>query len=221
MPHISDVDLWITGANLIYLASYSVRGILWLRILTIVAAVLLIPYYYLQSKPLWIAISWNLVFVGINLFWVVRLLLERWSVQLTEDEQRLRQLCFPLLNPADVARLSRMGTWEYIEAGTCLVEHDRTLARLSVIVSGKADVRLVGEKVAELSDGQFVGQIAYITGEKAPVSVVAQASMRIISWSRVKLEKFFKDRPDVEGQLGHSLGADLTRLLESAWQSSR
>jgi CRP-like cAMP-binding protein len=100
-------------------------------------------------------------------------------------------------------------------------EHDRTLTRLSVIVSGKADVRLVGEKVAELSDGQFVGQIAYITGGKAPVSVVAQASMRIISWSRVKLETFFNDRPDLEGQLGHSLGVDLTRLIESAWQSSR
>jgi len=80
-------------------------------------------------------------------------------------------------------------------------------------------VRLDGESVAELGDGQFVGQIAYITGQKAPVSIVAKASMRIISWSRVKLETFFKDRPDVVLQLGHSLGADLTRLLKSAWQS--
>ena len=61
-----------------------------------------------------------LIFVGINRFWAARLLLERRSVQLTEDEQRLRQFCFPLLNPADVARLCRMGTWEHIEAGTCL-----------------------------------------------------------------------------------------------------
>src|SRR6516164_5723253 len=89
MHQIFGLDFWITSANLLYLASYSVRDILWLRILTIVAGVLLIPYYYLQSKPLWIAISWNLVFVGINLFWVARLLLERRSVQLTEDEQRL------------------------------------------------------------------------------------------------------------------------------------
>jgi hypothetical protein len=74
------------------------------------------------------------------------------------------------------------------------------------------DVRLDGESVAELGDGQFVGQIAYITGQKAPVSIVAKASMRIISWSRVKLETFFKDRPDVGLQLGHRLGSDLTRL---------
>jgi CRP-like cAMP-binding protein len=78
---------------------------------------------------------------------------------------------------------------------------------------------ICGEKVAELGDGQFVGQIAYIAGEKAPVSILAKASMRIISWSRVKLETFFKDRPDVELQLGHGLSADLTRLLKSAWQS--
>ena len=45
--------------------------------------------------------------------------------------------------------------------------------------------------------------------------------MRIILWSRVKLETFVKDGPDVELQLGYSLGADLTRLLKSAWQSPR
>jgi len=78
---------------------------------------------------------------------------------------------------------------------------------------GNSIVRLDGEKVAELGDGQFIGQIAYITNEKAPVSIVAKGSMRIISWSRVKLDTFFKDRPDVELQLDHSLGADLTRLL--------
>jgi hypothetical protein len=33
----------------------------------------------------------------------------------------------------------RDGTRERIEAGICLVEHDRMLAGLSVIVSGKAD----------------------------------------------------------------------------------
>ena len=42
------------------------------------------------------------------------------------------------------------------------------------------------------SNGQFVGQIAYITGEKALVSIVAKGSMRIISWPRVKLDTFFQ-----------------------------
>jgi hypothetical protein len=73
----------------------------------------------------------------------------------------------------------------------------------------------------EANNGQFVGRIAYITGEKALVRIVAKGSMRIISWSRVKPETFFKDRPDVELQLGHSFDADLARVLKSAWQSPR
>ena len=67
-----------------------------------------------------------------------------------------------------------MGTWEHIDAGICLVEHDRRLSRLSVIVSGKADVRLDGEKVAELGDGQFVGQIAYNHWREGPRQHLSQ-----------------------------------------------
>jgi hypothetical protein len=52
-----------------------------------------------------------------------------------------------------------------------------------------------------LSGGQFVGQIAYIADEKAPVSIVAKGSTRIISWSHVKLKTFFKDKADVEPDL--------------------
>jgi hypothetical protein len=124
-----------------------------------------------------------------------------------------KTVSFPTAESCGRSQAVRNGTRERIEAGTCLVEHDRMMARLSVIASGKADVRLDGEKIAELGDGQFVGQIAYITGEKDPVSIIAKGSIRIISWSRVKLETFFKDRPDVELQLRHSRGAGLTRLF--------
>jgi hypothetical protein len=36
------------------------------------------------------------------------------------------------------------------------------------------------------------GQFARITGEKAPVSIVAKGSMRIISWSHVKRKTFLQ-----------------------------
>jgi len=59
-----------------------------------------------------------------------------------------------------------------------------------VIVSGKADARLDGEKVAALGDGQFVGQLAYITGEKAPVSIVAKGSMHHLVATRQARDLF-------------------------------
>jgi CRP-like cAMP-binding protein len=74
---------------------------------------------------------------------------------------------------------------------------------------------------AVLDAATFVGQIVFITSEKAPVSIVAKTPMRVISWPRARLGAFLKDSPDVELALGRSLSADLTRLLESAWQSPR
>lgn len=53
-------------ANIIYLASYSVKNIKALRWLTIVGMLLLIPYYYVWG--LWAAVMWNIFFLAINLY---------------------------------------------------------------------------------------------------------------------------------------------------------
>jgi len=87
--------IWITGANATYLVSYVVRDILWLRILTVVAVALLIPYYLMQVVPLRAAIEWNILFIAINCYWVVRLIIERPPVHLAPDEARLYELSFP------------------------------------------------------------------------------------------------------------------------------
>ena len=65
------------GANILYLISYAVRDILWLRILTVVAASILIAYFWLLPEPLYTVVYWNLLFTGINIYWVTRLMLER------------------------------------------------------------------------------------------------------------------------------------------------
>ena len=58
------LDVLVNTANIFYLLSYSVKDIFWLRILTVVAALFLLPYYYMQSTPLWTPIGWNLFFYG-------------------------------------------------------------------------------------------------------------------------------------------------------------
>ncbi|MEM1129675.1 MAG: hypothetical protein AAGH83_04035, partial [Pseudomonadota bacterium] len=57
------IDVLVNAANVVYLLSYSVRDILWLRILTVLGGMLLIPYFYLQVVPLWVPISWNVFFI--------------------------------------------------------------------------------------------------------------------------------------------------------------
>ncbi|HEY3674522.1 MAG TPA: hypothetical protein VGK84_00865, partial [Candidatus Tumulicola sp.] len=109
--------VWLTVSNVLYLASYSVRDILWLRILSVVAGLLLIPFYAMQVVPLSAAIVWSVIFIAINLYWIVRLMIERRPVHFTPDEARLRKLSFPSLTPQEARDLYATGVWDDVVAG--------------------------------------------------------------------------------------------------------
>lgn len=57
---------FIHVANVVYLASYSVKNILLLRCLTILGILLCIPYYLAFVR--YEAAVWSLVFLGINIY---------------------------------------------------------------------------------------------------------------------------------------------------------
>lgn len=206
--------VWINAANVLYLASYSVRDILWLRILTVVGALLLIPYYVLQPLPLMAAIGWSAVFIAINAYWIARLIIERRPVHLTTDQARLRKLSFPSLTPREALNLFGLGEWVDIPSGGSIVKHDLNQKRFSVILRGMADVESSGKKIAELGDGQFVGVID-LCADRVPIDVIVRQSAHIMCWPVETLQAFLADRPDVALALQRSVGLELQRMLDT------
>lgn len=215
MENVHSPILWITVANVLYLASYSVRDILWLRILTVIAGFLLIPYYALQPSPLIVAIAWNAVFIAINVYWIVRLARERRPVHLAPDEARLRLLSFPSLTQREACRLFALGIWEDLAPSDSLVQHDKQSDRFSVILRGGADVTHHGVKIAELGEGQFVGVID-VHADEIDADVIVRENTRIMCWRRGQLQEFLEDRPDVALALERSVGLEVQHLLDVA-----
>ena len=207
--------VWLTAANVLYLISYSVRDILWLRVLSVVAGTLLIPYYAMQPTPLMDAIRWNVLFISINGYWIVRLMLERRPVQLTPDEARLRTLSFPSLTTREAKNLFSTGAWEDIAVGKSIVQHDNGSGRFSVILRGLADVTHHGTKIADFGEGQFVGVIDE-HAVQIDLDVVVRESAHVMCWSQSKLHSFVATRPDVELALERSTGLEVGHLLDSA-----
>ena len=64
-------------ANCLYLTSYIVQDMLRLRLLSLVGAICLTTYFYTRPEPLMTVVCWNLVFVGINVIQVVRLIADK------------------------------------------------------------------------------------------------------------------------------------------------
>src|SRR5215472_9663521 len=120
-------------ANVLYLGSYTVKDILWLRLLTIVAGSVLLPYHYLQPTPNWAAIAWNLLFAALNLYQIYLLILERRPVHFTEREQLLYGRVFRSLKPREFVTLLKLASWEETAPGGRIVERGRDLGRMMVI----------------------------------------------------------------------------------------
>ena len=211
------MDYLIHIANILYLLSYSMRDILWLRILTVFAASCMMPYFYFQPEPLYPPIFWNLLFIALNLFWIARLLLERRPVKLTEDEQRLCQIAFHTLTPREMKKILDLASWEKAEKGECFVTRGTALDRLILIHSGKADVVLEGVKVDELQAGQFIGELGYFTDEVAAANVVANEATRYVAWPKHRLKLYLEKNADLRAAFQVILGSVLAKRLKDNW----
>jgi len=88
------MEILIHIANGLYVASYFMRDILWLRLYSVIAASCLVGFFYFQSDPILPVIFWNLFFVLLNICWIVRLILERLPSRPNKDGRDPGKLAF-------------------------------------------------------------------------------------------------------------------------------
>ena len=134
-----NLDYCIHAANIMLLAAYSVRDILWLRLFAVASSLIAMPYFLFQPTPLWAAFGWSVLFTGINLFQSWRLFRERRPVQLTPEEDEVRRLVFGDLPSREVLRVVSIGSWTMSEVGQRLIEHGKPVDSISLIVRGMCE----------------------------------------------------------------------------------
>jgi CRP-like cAMP-binding protein len=202
-------------ANVIYLLSYAVKDILWLRILTVSAGLLVLGGLLVTPASSPAAIAWNIVFTIINVYRITLLLLERRPVRFKEDEQRLYQLVFRSLTPREFVKLLAIGTWEETPAALRIVSKGEDLDRIRVVYSGRTEVRIDGRAVTSLGEGKFIGEMSFLTGDKPTADVVAVEPTRVLAWQKEKLNKFLGENPDLRSALQLVIGTDLVGKLRA------
>jgi CRP-like cAMP-binding protein len=153
----------------------------------------------------------------LNIYWIFRLLLERFPMKLSADEQRLCELVFRTMSPREMIKLLRLATWEDAETGDCFVERHKPLDRLMVIYAGRACAEVDGRRVTELQPGQFIGSIDYVTQETASANILAIEPTRYVSWSKSKLRDFMDKNPELHLALKSTLAIDLAKWIQATW----
>ncbi|HYO23494.1 MAG TPA: cyclic nucleotide-binding domain-containing protein [Lacipirellulaceae bacterium] len=201
-------------ANILYLASYSMRSVLWLRVLTVVAIVCMLPYYYsVGDTPLLEPIAWNTLFLAINLVQIALLILERRPVFLGDEELHLYRTLFRTLKPLEFARLLEVSEWRQAKPGDVLLEQGRPVEALLLISRGRAVVELDDRYVADVGACQFVGEMGFLTEQHSSARVVAATLTDYLAWPAEKLRASLNSAPALHVKLQAILGADLIAKL--------
>jgi hypothetical protein len=209
-------------AYLLYLLAYAVRDMLWLRLITIVAASLTVPYYYFQGEgPLWTPMLWAVLFGGINAFQIGWLILDRRPVGLGADERALYDTVFWPLNARAFVKLAALAEWIDADAGDDLVAAGDVPDRLLLLSSGDVQVCLAtGERFA-LRPGQFIGALAFMTDRPASARVAARGPTRCMAWPAARLRGFLRKRPELATAMQRILGADVVVKLQERNMGAR
>ncbi len=214
MEHLTLPHFFLHLGNVLYLCAYSVRDILWLRILMVVAMFSLLPYYYCCSTtPLYEAIIWQSIFITVNLIQIALLILERRPVFLGEEEMRLYRTVFSSLAPREFVKLVGIAEWKHAKEGDILLRQDEKVSQLALISTGRAGVELDGRHIAEVGPSQFVGEMGFLTEEPASANVVARLPMDYLCWPVPTLREFLRDNPQIHVKVQGILGTDLVEKL--------
>ncbi len=86
-------------ANTLYVISYMLTSMVWLRVLAIIAAASTVPYFYFQLEPLWSALFWQGCFLVVNLVNLLILLYSMRAANFDEDEELAYAIKFSGLKP--------------------------------------------------------------------------------------------------------------------------
>jgi hypothetical protein len=209
-----NLDYFIHAANILLLAAYSVRDILWLRLFAVASSLAAIPYFLLQPTPLWAAFGWSVLFSGINIFQTWRLIVERRPVKLTPEEEEVRRLVFNALPPKKVLQVIGVGVWASLPAGERLIERGTPIDSVSLILQGKARVTDDGRVLGEMGPGEIVGSALLLTGTRADVDAVTVGPARILRWNAATLERYLDGNPETRNLFQQHLTRDLSGKLQ-------
>jgi hypothetical protein len=209
------MEIWFHLGNVLYVVSYLVTDILWLRVLAVLGGLSSLTWTLTTPTPSAALIGWTLVYNTINVAQIARLWRERRPVRLTAEEQALYAAAFRTLTPREFQRLLAVGWWRQAPAKETLIEQGARPGRILVLASGRAAVKANGRQVATLSPGQFAGEMSFLTGAPTTAAVEALEPVRLVSWAIDDLERFLGKHPELRAALQLVLGRDLAAKLAS------
>ena len=198
--------------------SFLVKDIFWLRIVSILASLFSVLYnFYIPADPMWLAINWNFVFIAVNVYHIGVILYEKRAVKMDAKNEELYQTLFKEMTPVEYLKISRAAQWETLKPGQRLITQGMPVPDLYLIYNGTVDVAIDGAKVAELKDGEFVGEMSFLTEKVATASCIVKYEAQCLVWKQREFKELLKRNPSLYFTIQSVLSAQVSdKLVKSS-----
>ena len=194
--------------------SFLVKDILWLRIMSILASLFSVLYnFYIPVDPMWLAINWNIVFILVNLYHIAVIIYEKRPVHMNPKDKELYETLFKELTPVEYLKITKIAEWHKYAAGEVLIKHSALVTDLMLIYNGTVEVEVDGNIVAELKDGQFVGEMSFLTEKPATASCIVKHDCECIVWKQPEFKELLKRNPSLYFTIQSLLSAQVSSNL--------
>jgi len=199
--------------------SFLVKDILYLRLVSILASLFSVFYnWVIPVEPMWIPIGWNFVFVALNLYHVAIIIYEKRPVHMSAKEKELYETMFRSLTPVEFLKITKVAEWKQFKSPLPIITQGKPVNDLILIYNGSVDVMVNGNKVAELKDGQFVGEMSFLTEKPATATCRVNHVTECLVWPQHDFKDLLKRNPSLYFTIQSLLSEQVSNNLVSSSQ---
>jgi len=189
--------------------SYWMTNVFWLRVIAIVGLVFEILYFRMSGGAMHTGIGWDIIFIIINLYQIIRLVADQHRLRYMKELHLLSQGAFASLSREQLAQLVKVGSWRTLEPGAEVTREGEPVKELVLICDGQVLVESRGRTITHLHGGSLVGELALVSGRPASATVTVQRITRAFILEMANLRRLVRTDDLVASAIDRVVGRDL------------
>ena len=105
--------------------------------------------------------------------------------------QELYDTLFSEMTPVEYLKISRAAKWEMVKRhGERIITQGMPVPDLYLIYNGTVDVIVDNEQIAELKDGEFVGEMSFLTEKVATATCKVKYDAQCLVWKQKEFKSY-------------------------------
>ena len=110
-------------------------------------------------------------------------------------DKELYETLFKEMTPVEYLKISKAAEWNKFKKGHVFIRQTHLVPDLILIYNGTVDVSVNNKKVAELKDGQFVGEMSFLTEKSATATCKVKHDTECLVWEQTDFKELLKRIP--------------------------